>query len=230
MFLSGRRKPCFQPVKVLKIIGCPLIPVLPVRVRPGDIKTCSKRARDGLGKYTAQTFLLAQAASNSIFPPLCGIAIAKFLAGWLPSGVRRIPRLSSSTRPLWGSTSRHMVGLLAGAFVELGQKMDRSYGLHYAAVHGAPPSLSSTPRLPSTLCRPPTRPPASRTPTSSATHRSHHVLPSFPPVLLPYAPWPAAAATADATRSTRVQSSHTISLSASPAGWLRPASHTARAA
>ena len=114
LFLSGRRKPCFQPVKVLKIIGCPLVPVLPVRVRPGDIKTCSKRARDGLGKYTAQTFLLAQAASNSIFPPLCGIAIAKFLAGWLPSGVRRIPRLSSSTRPLWGSTSRHTYWLPTG--------------------------------------------------------------------------------------------------------------------
>jgi len=29
------------------MIGCPLVPVL---VRPGDTTTCSKRARDGLGK------------------------------------------------------------------------------------------------------------------------------------------------------------------------------------
>jgi len=163
------------------------------------------------------------------------------LEGWAPEAVlslidrarhrsQTVPRPSSSTRHLWGSTSRHRVGLLARAVAGLGQKLEGSYVLRYAAVRGAPPSRSSTPRPPATPCRPPTPPPVSPTPASPATHRSHRVLQSFPCVLFPRPPRPAASACTDAARSRRAQSSHSTSGSASPAGWLPPASRTAREA
>jgi len=51
---------------------------------------------------------------------------------------KSIPRPTSSTRPVWGSTSRRTVGLLSRAFAGLGQTSQRSYGLRYTAVRGAP--------------------------------------------------------------------------------------------
>jgi len=104
------------------------------------------------------------------------------LEAWTPEAVlslidrarhrsQTIPTPSSSTRHLWGSTSRHMVGLLARAFAGLGQNLERSYVLRYAAVRGAPPRGPPRLALPPPRAAPPRR------------HRS----PPRQPVLLPTA-------------------------------------------
>jgi len=135
------------------------------------------------------------------------------LEGWTPEAVlslidrarhrlQTIPRPSSSTRPLWGSTSRHMIRLLARAFAGVGQKLKQSDGLRYAAVRGArprgpprlalPPPRAAPPRRHRSPPRQPFLPPTAATVCSTCFRASCvPVPPGSPPPPPPTRPGPA---------------------------------------